>query len=52
MKYTNWPVLLVSASHRNGLNSLNFVGFIRKETDAIACLWRILTKSTERVDKD
>lgn len=46
MKNTNWPALPVSASHCNGLNSLNFVGFIPKERGTLACLCRILMKST------
>lgn len=52
MKNTNWPALPVSASHRNGLNNLNFVGVIPKETGTMACPCRILTKSTETVYKD
>jgi len=41
----------ISASHHSGLNSLNFVGFIPKEKNTKAYSWRILTKSTERVEK-
>lgn len=52
MKNTRWPTLEVSAGHHNALNSLNFVGFIPKETGIMADPWRILTKSTERVEKD
>lgn len=45
-KNTKWPASReVSASHHNGMNSLNFVGFIPKETDTKAYSWGILTKS-------
>ena len=36
MKTARWPDLEVSARHHNGLNILNSVGFIPKETNTKA----------------
>lgn len=41
----------ISTSHHNGLNSLNFAGFVPKEKNMKAYFWRNLIKSMERVEK-